>query len=230
MSEKQKFELLGDISSKEFNKPPILPKNFEFLANNKCEIADNVFNAILPSYYRAVAAIHWTPVQIAKQIAELLIDCDPKSKFLDIGSGCGKLCVVLSYLSNIKFHGIEQRKDLFDIANRISLENQRQNVSFQLGNFLELDDWDEYDIIYLFNPFQEHITDIDGMRIDANINFSRRYFTQYINAVFWQLCSAKAGLKLITYHGYGGRIPHSWKLAKSQIRDGSDLSLWEKVT
>ncbi len=229
MDEKQNSDFLSERFEKDFRKAPRLPKHFESLLAKESEIADLVFNSILPSYYRSVATIHWTPVPIIKLIAEMLSDAHENTRFLDIGSGCGKLCIILSYLTKMQIVGIEQRKDLYDIAHRIKTENGLSNVSFKHGNFMDFEDWDSYDVIYLYNPFQEHITEIEGMRIDDNIEFARKYFTEYINGVFWQLCFAKPGKKMITYHGYGGRVPDTWKLLKSYVFDGSDLSFWEKV-
>ena len=212
-----------------FVRPPLLPDQFKKLILNDPDFAQTVFDNILPIYYLSLSTIHWTPVEIVSLASEFLSDLPKNSKILDIGSGCGKFCLTLSYLIENEIHGIEQRIDLFNIAETIRATNNINHVKFINGNMLDIVDWDQYDVFYLYNPFQEHVTDIDLMRIDEVIDFNDKYFAQYTSEVFRRLSWAAKGTKLITFHGYAGRVPDTWKLQKSKVLYGGDLSLWEKI-
>ena len=69
---------------------------------------DSLFDSLLPEYYQKVSSIHWTPIQAIRQLAEFISNCDENSKFLNIGSGCGKLCIIFSLLTKMNIYEIEQ--------------------------------------------------------------------------------------------------------------------------
>lgn len=214
------------VSNRKFEKPPLISNLMRALVGSDFPVEDSLFDSLLPEYYQKVSSIHWTPIQAIRQLAEFISNCDENSKFLDIGSGCGKLCIILSLLTKMNIYGIEQRSDLFKIAEKIKTINDLQNVHFIRGNMLDLD-WSGYDIYYLYNPFQEHIASFGDMRIDERIDFDQKYYVQYTSEVYRQLCWAKPGKKLITFHGYGGSIPSNWRLTQSRIIGYGNFSMWE---
>lgn len=221
--------MTADLATKKFKQAPILPANFreEILADSKK--SNTMFDSILPPYYKSRSTIHWTPIETTKRIAEYLSDLnDDNTKFLDVGSGCGKLCIILTYLTKFHIHGIEQRKDLFTVAQKIKYANKLERVHFENINMMDFKNWDDFDVLYFFNPFQEHITDIDLMHIDDNLDFDKKYYSQYTSEVFRRLSWAKKGMKMISYHGFGGRMPDSWKLIKGDAMNDGSLCLWEK--
>lgn len=215
-------------NDRKFEKPPIISELTKTLITSNTDVEDAIFDCLLPRFYQSASATHWTPIKAVKQMADFISDCDENSKFLDIGSGCGKLCVLLSLLTKMNVYGIEQRKDMFKVAQKIKSTNSLQNVHFIHGNMLDID-WSFFDIYYLYNPFQEHITDFDDMRIDQKIAFDKKYYAMYTSEVFRQLCWAKRGKKLITFYGYGGSIPDSWRLIQNRVIGYGDLSMWEKI-
>ena len=196
------------------------------LASENGESDDRIFDWILPTTIQQASKKHWTSIKAIKEIAIFLKDCDQDAKFLDIGSGCGKVCLLLSLISKMHFYGIEQRQELYAIAEEIKLRHGLTNVHFTLGNMLSMD-WSLYDIYYLYNPFQEHITNAKGMRIDDNLTFDSQLHAKYTAEVFEQLSTAKVGKKLITYHGYGGVMPDNWRLIRKKPVGTGILCLWE---
>lgn len=218
----------SETSTPVFEKPPLITELSKILINSNLEMDDSVFDSLLPEFYQYASQIHWTPIEAINQIAAFIAGCDENTKFLDIGSGCGKLCILLSLLTKIKIYGIEQRRTLYKCSQEIKLINKLENVHFINGNMLDID-WSDFDIYYLYNPFQEHISNFGDMRIDHTIEFDKKHYVMYTTEVFRQLCWAKPGKKLITFHGYGGSIPSSWKLIQSRIIGYGDLSMWEKI-
>lgn len=224
------FGLLSmlDELSMEFDAPPVLSSKIIEKLQSGDLVKDVDFDRIYPPRIRALSEIQWTSVDVARQIASL-VGKDSRARFIDIGSGVGKLCAILSLITKMEIHGIEQRKDLFEISQRAVQENHLERVFLTHGNVLDLD-WSKYDIIYFYNPFQEHTHDGSEIGlIDKNIDLDRKYYMQYVCEVFRQVSHLKPGKKVITFHGYGGLMPPSMRLLNLYHIENGDLCLWEKV-
>ena len=117
-------------------------------------VTDFRFDQIYPSPIRKLSSTHWTPVEVAVRVAELLVK-DSSSQILDVGSGCGKFCTGgrISEPGAI-FTGVEQRIHLVDVARTAGEELGASRASFVHENMAELD-WSRFDAFYLFNPFYE---------------------------------------------------------------------------
>ncbi len=189
--------------------------------------ADRIFDELLPTPYREISRRHWTSAEVVRQVATWLEQVPRESKIIDIGSGVGKFCVLLALRTNYRIYGIEQRASLHAISRRIRNENLLTKVDFIHGNMLDLD-WDDYDILYLYNPFQEHVIDNGWTRIDQEIQFETKMFGKYTDEVFRQLAWANKGKILITYHGYGGVMPSSWQIVHTLAIGTGELCMWEK--
>ncbi|MEK2645887.1 methyltransferase domain-containing protein [Bdellovibrio sp. BCCA] len=211
---------------KTFTAPPVLSENLIRRILNGEKVRDQEFDTIFPPYYQVVSDIHWSSIEVARQIASWLNE-KPKLRFIDIGCGVGKLCFLLQILTPHEIHGIEQRTNLVKIAQAIIKQNNLKQISIKSMNMIDLD-WSEYDVYYLYNPFQEHQ---DGSRfcvIENNIDLDSKYFAHYTSEVFRQLAWAETGKMLITYHGFGGRIPPSWRMLTSKHIENGHLELWMK--
>ena len=191
-------------------------------------VYDHELDVVLPPRYRALSELHWSPLEVARKIAELLKPT-PKARFIDIGSGCGKLCLLLAMLTDLEISGIEQREDLHRVAVDLCEANIPGRVRLIHGNMLSLD-WSKYDVFYLYNPFHEHFFGKLGeiLPIDRAIPLSRRSFAQYVDEVFRQLVLLRPGQRVITFHGYGGKMPPSMKFIESHKIENGTLQLWEK--
>ena len=221
------ISLLDRLSTSSADSRRLPPNLLESIVSGE-KTYDFEFDQALPPRLRALADIHWSPIEVARTIAFALKDC-PRARFIDIGAGPGKLCLLLALMTDWEIYGIEQREDLVTVARQICDENAPGRVHMIHGNMLTLD-WDHFDIFYLYNPFQEHMCGRDGtVPIDRKIHMTRRFYAKYVDEVFRQLVLLKAKQRVITFHGYGGRLPTSLKLLKSwQIEKGT-LSIFEKV-
>lgn len=223
------FELAAKGAlSDEFEKSPIITGELIHLIKSNNKSVDLEFDKLLPPLYRYHSQVQWTSVPVARTIASWLENF-PGKRFIDIGCGIGKLCIVLRFLTGLKIFGIEQRPHLVHLASEIIKTNNLQNISILEKNLLDLN-WQEYDIFYLFNPFQEHVSLSPTAVIDNTIAFHRDHFMAYTSKVYEELQKMPRNKILITYHGYGGKLPKSWALKYSQYIEGGFLSLWVKVS
>ena len=106
---------------------------------------------------------------VALRAAELLV-AKPGALILDVGSGAGKFCIVGALATDAGFVGIEQRPHLVDAASMLAMGLGAQRARFLAGDAFDAD-WRQFDGIYLFNPFQEHIGDDAGV-IDRSISIA----------------------------------------------------------
>ena len=215
-----------DLFPKKFVTNPLLPPEIiEQLRLGK-NVEETAFDQIFPPYYQYQSTVHWSSIQVARQIANWIEPLNRKS-FIDIGCGVGKLCFLLRILTHYQIFGIEQRLKMVKIANKIIEVNSFQNISIVQMNMLELN-WDLHDIYYLYNPFQEHITDVELCIIENDLEFDKKNYAHYTSEVFRQLTWAKPGKVLITFHGYGGSVPPKWRMVASRHIGNGDLTMWIK--
>ncbi|MFF5380862.1 methyltransferase domain-containing protein [Pedobacter suwonensis] len=171
-----------------------------------------------------MSKIHWTPLAIAKTAASFLAPV-AGSRVLDIGSGIGKFCISAAhFFPDSEFHGVEQRKDLVDLAIAAQQRSEMTNVQFLHGNFTELS-LEHYDSIYFYNAFAENM--IDVARIDESIDYSPGLYTYYSNYLCKGLENMASGTRLVTFHGYGHEIPMGYKMVEQDIQ--KNLKMWIKI-
>lgn len=214
------------IFSREFDQPPVITEQMLADLRANINVNDSDFDKIFPHYYQLQSAVHWSSIQVAAQIADWIKPLKRK-KFIDIGCGVGKLCILLRLLTDHEIYGIEQRRNLVKIANEIIERNNLQNLFVTEENMLDLN-WADYDIYYLYNPFQEHVVGEGIGVLEGNVDFDKKHFVHYTSEVFRQLAWAAPGKCLITFHGYGGSVPRSWKMTKSRHIENGDLTMWIK--
>ncbi len=215
-----------DFSTKEFESDPILTPTIVMKILEDETVQDWEFDQIFPKYYQCQSAIHWSPISVARQISEWIRPLNKRS-IIDIGCGVGKLCLLLRILTQYEIFGIEQRSNLVKIANKIIEINSLKDISIIGMNMLDLD-WNLHDIYYLYNPFQEHITDDGFCIIEKNLEFNKENYARYTSEVFRQLTWAKPGKVLITFHGYGCHVPQDWRNIASRNIKGGNLAMWIK--
>lgn len=187
-------------------------------------VLDEEFDLVYPPGVRKLSEDHWTPVEVAVRAAELLA---PNSNYsvLDVGSGCGKFCTVAGLSSRADFAGIEQRPHLVTVARDAIKKFKSNNITFNLGNMTEFN-WSQFDSFYLFNPFYENRLKL--AKLDETIILSHEKYDLYVNAVNAKLSQAKLNTRVVTYHGYGGQPPDSYKLKEKEESGSHYLELWIK--
>jgi hypothetical protein len=188
-------------------------------------VTDFRFDEVFPRAMRELSETHWTPVEVAVRAASIL-STGPKTRILDVGSGCGKFCLVGSLTTPAIYVGIEQREVLVKIAkaSRDLLGSRR--VAFAHGNMVHLD-WSCFDAFYLYNPFYEH--QIDRIRIDDTLAFGEQIFDEYVRTVTRKLAELKVGTRVVTYHGFGGKFPPGYRKLLAEPAATGFLELWEKT-
>lgn len=189
-------------------------------------LGDRGFDAMLPPALRALASVHFTPADVARRAAELLV-VEPGVRVLDVGSAVGKFCVIAGIATpHAHFVGIERRRHLVKIATGIADRLELTNVSFAHGDAIEVD-WSGFDGFYLFNPFAEHLREHTPV-LDERIDLDPSHFAFYVRWVEDRLAAAPTGTRVVTYHGFSrGPLPGYVLTANEEI--GTErLELWIK--
>lgn len=185
------------------------------------------FDRIYPSMIRKLSSVHWTPVDVALRAAALLVT-EEHTNVLDVGSGCGKFCIIGALTQqNGHFYGIEQRSYLNEIAKRTAKNLKLSNATFLDGNMVALD-WSEFDAFYFFNPFYENRM-LPFSRIDISVPANQYRYEFYVETALSKLAQLKKGTRVVTYHGLGANFPESYELHYQEHIGTSVLELWIKT-
>lgn len=165
---------------------------------------DAEFDRIYPDWAREKSRQHWTPLAVVHRAVELLASGRREARILDVGAGAGKFCIAGALASRAWFTGIEQRPHLCALSRELAGRHGADRARFLCGDLSDVD-WRDFDAIYLFNPFEEHRSPF--CRIDDSIQPSRETYARYVGAVEERLERMPIGTRLVTYHGFGGRVP-----------------------
>ena len=185
-------------------------------------VDDASFDAFYSADVRQASARTWTPVVAELRVAELLAEA-AATKVLDVGCGPGKFCIAGALSTQLTYVGVECRAFLLDEARSLAARLQvGERARFIAADAFALD-WSEFDAFYFFNPFIAY--DVDGesgnnrpfagpaARVPASLTASR-------------LHAAASGTRVVTYHGFGGRMPPSYRLARVERYANDTLQLW----
>ena len=187
-------------------------------------VDDRLFDDVYPLHIRRASSIHWTPVEVAVRAAKLLA-IEPGARILDIGSGVGKFCIVAAAAVDARVHGIEHRPHLVAIAERAAARVGVE-VTFRTRTFAP-EDAEGVDGIYLFNPFAENVcSSADSIDVTVERSFAR--FERDIATAEELFRQARVGARVVTYCGFGGRLPAGYTLA-TRDRCAGMIELWVKT-
>jgi SAM-dependent methyltransferase len=195
---------------------------FENLRLN-INVTDDEFNSIYNERIRKLSEKHWTPVAVAKQASEFLVQ-RPGTHVLDIGSGAGKFCLIGAARTEGHFIGIEQREELVDLSNALAGQYSLNNARFIHANITSVR-FSHYDAFYFYNSFYENITEQE--KIDDSIIGNERFYNIYSKYVAEQLASLPVGTRLATYWGPQRIMPQSYQLLYSS--DSGLVKFWQKA-
>lgn len=186
--------------------------------------SDEQFNQLYPLSIQLLARKHWTPLGVARKVANFLA-ADNNVRVLDIGSGAGKFCLSAAYYKPKAFYyGVEQRKNLTANAETARETLHIENVSFIHGNFTQLD-FKNYDHFYFYNSFYENLIGTD--KIDDSIDYSSELFNYYNRYLYRQLAEKPGGTRLATFHSLEDEIPKNYHEVGSEF--DSLLKFWIKI-
>jgi SAM-dependent methyltransferase len=197
----------------------------EALRTGSCP-ADRCFDRFLPDDLRVVSGQYWTPLVVAKRAAEWFDDLGVRT-VVDIGSGAGKFCVAAALVGRSRFTGLEQRRSLVASARALAtVFDVRDRVSFVQGavGTMATPNADAY---YLYNPFAEYVFG-SSHDVDTDVEFNETRQAHDVAAVEQLLGCAPAGTYVLTYNGFGGRVPAGYKQIRVDRNLPNDLRLWRK--
>ena len=189
-------------------------------------ISDRKFDELFTYESQRLSSRHWTPVHVAICAAEMLVQ-GHDARVLDVGCGPGKFCLIGAATQSARFTGIDQRLHLLAEAEAIALGANIENIEFIHGNMMDLD-WSVYNAFYLYNPFMENV--YSPSIIDETVSLKLEYYYKYIDVVRRKLSLLPLGTRVVTYHGFGGDMPHGYRLVSSRSFDSDYLMCWVKET
>ena len=190
-------------------------------------VSDADFDAWLPGALRGISYRYWTQVGVAARVSRWLHERGA-STVLDVGSGAGKFCVVGALSSGMLFTGLEQRRHLVDAAQALAARfGVMRQVALVHGG-LDLVDPSGFDALYFYNPFGENVFPTSD-RLDNTVEISHARFGRDVTAAEKLLGRMSVGSYLVTYNGYGGRVPDSFELIHAKVAGLNLLRLWQKA-
>lgn len=183
-------------------------------------LKDHEFDQIFPESIRKISTRHWSPVNVCRMAAKLLVN-GPATRVLDIGCGPGKFCIIGASTTSGHFTGVEQRRRLVRIARNALKSRGVPRVEIVHGNITEVD-FLSFDAFYLFNPFEENVLPI--LRIDHEVEMVPELYSDYTAHVRRQLAQMPVGTRVVTYCGDCNEIPKCYEPKVTTF--GGALILW----
>lgn len=195
------------------------------MRNGKCP-NDRSFDRFLPEPLRLVAPEYWTPLAVARRAAEWVDDLGIR-RVADIGSGAGKFCVAGALFGKCRFIGLEQHSSLVTAARAlVELFDLGDRVRFVAGA-LGTVPAPLADAYYFFNPFGEYRLGPDHPP-EVGTEFTDTRYADDVAAAEDLLRGVRAGTWVLTYNGFGGRMPAGYEMVHVDRELRGELRLWRK--
>jgi predicted RNA methylase len=195
---------------------------------SSCLASDPGFNLLLPGRERRAASRFWTPVAVARRAAHLLGEHGART-VLDVGAGPGKFCITAAlHRPEMRWIGVEQRPRLVQVARSLIRRMGLANADVRVGDAVGVD-WSEFDAFYFFNPFGENLFADEAERLDSSVELSRRRFMADSSLVEQALQRAPLGTVVVTYYGFGGRIPGAFTPMHREAAGTDWLRVWVRT-
>jgi len=186
----------------------------------RAAVSDVELDQVFPDELRDRSHVHWTPVAVAMRAAELLAPT-PDTRVLDVGAGVGKLCLVGALVSGATWWGIEQDAVQVAAANHAAWAlDIAGRTRFVVGDGSQLA-WDEFDAIYFYNPFS---TVMLAPHASPFVRYAAIQAT--LRRVEQRLASVRAGTRVVTFHGFGGKLPAGFTRISRDPAGDDALELW----
>ena len=189
---------------------------------------DAAFDALLPAPLRPHARQHFTPLADALLVGAWLDELGIAS-LCDVGAGAGKLCVLAALAApRCAFVGLERRASLVEVARGLAVHfGVEGRVTFVEGSLGEAP-LPVAAAYYLFNPFGENLLPTSE-RIDERVDHSDARYERDVAAAEAWLATAPAGTWLLTYEGFGGKVPRDFEELRAARCTWGALRLWRRA-
>jgi hypothetical protein len=188
---------------------------------------DASFDRLLPQDLREVSEHYWTPLRVVKRAAAWLTELRIRT-VVDIGSGAGKFCVAAALLTDARFIGLEHRGSLVESARTLaSTLGVSRRVTFVHGAFGAVAT-PRADAYYVYNPFGDYWFNSSRDDRDPDVTFDDARRADDIAAVERLIRLSPVGTAVLTYNGFGGRMPDSCDLLHVEWTLPGELRLWRK--
>jgi hypothetical protein len=163
---------------------------------------------------------------VAKRAAEWLDDLRVRS-VVDIGSGAGKFCVAAALVGRAGFTGLERRLSLVTPARALAnVFEVSGRVTFVHGA-LGVVPTPIADAYYLYNPFGDYWFH-SSRDTEGDVKYSTPRRADDIALVEQLIRRAPIGTYLLTYNGFGGRVPECCDQIRVDWTLPGALRLWRK--
>lgn len=188
---------------------------------------DYAFDRFLPYELRVVSRQYWTPLLVARRVADWLDDLGVRT-VVDIGSGAGKFCIAAALAGDCYFTGLEQRSGLVAVARTMAgLYGVDDRVHFIEGSLGEITA-PVADAYYLYNPFGENLYgELD--HLDETVELSAPRYARDVALTEDLLERAPLDTCVLTYNGFGGSMPHDYEQIRVDRHLPSVLRMWRKI-
>jgi SAM-dependent methyltransferase len=183
-------------------------------------VPDADIDQLFPEELRDRALLHWTPVEVGIRAAELLAPT-ASVRVLDVGAGVGKMCLIGALVTGATWWGIEQDATQVAAANHAAWAlGAADRTRFVHGDGSRLP-WDEFDAFYFYNPFTT-------LMLAPHASPFLRYATIQgtLQRIKQRLAAARAGTRVVTYHGFGGKLPDGYTRVARELAGSDALELW----
>jgi SAM-dependent methyltransferase len=187
-------------------------------------VPDPVFDAVYPCWAQEASRRFWTPVHVAVEAANALQRAGAH-RVLDVGSGVGKFSLIAALVTGLEVTGVEHRPHVVASARRAA-ERYRAAAQFVCARIEQVDPRD-FDAFYLYNPFEENLVAANE-RLDDSVVLDCDRFRSDVALIERWLDEAPVDTLLVTYNGFGGRVPGSYRMTSSRRFGRNFVRLWRK--
>jgi SAM-dependent methyltransferase len=188
---------------------------------------DAAFDEFIPQADRQVSSEYWTPLRVATRAAQWL-DYFGARSVVDIGSGVGKFCVAAALGGGCRFTGIEHRSRLVAAARTLARTFEVEDrIEFLQASMVDAG-WPKADAYYLYNPFSENLYRQEH-QLDRDVELGAERYKREIAAAERYIERAPRGTFLLTYNGFGGRVPDSYEEVAVDRDLPYELRMWQKT-
>ncbi len=187
-------------------------------------VKDEAFDQVYPLAVRRISWLHWSPIRACVRAVKLLAPA-PETRLLDVGAGAGKFCIVAAAMSGARIRGVERNPYLAQVARAAAF---RLGVAVDIADgTLDGEEPSSVDALYFFNPFAEALY-LPGAALEEGAQERAARAQRDVAAAERFLDRARVGARVVTFFGFGGRMPSSFVQVKREACAGGVLELWEK--